>query len=125
MIILFITAVITLSAVEVIIVHDGDTMTIRHQGAEHRVRFRGIDTPEYWQPQCAHEKRLAAKARRFVWESLRAARQVTLGDVDKTADPYGRWLAWVYVDGENLAEMTIGAGLGRPYKGGLRNSWCD
>ena len=119
-------AMLALTAFEVVTVHDGDTITIRYEGAEQRVRFRGIDTPELWKPRCRREAELAARARAFVWARLRAARTITLVDVDTRSDPYGRWLAWVYVDGQSLATLTIEAGLGRPWRaGGGRNNWCN
>ena len=105
---------LTLAAFEVVTVHDGDTITIRYEGTAQRVRFRGIDTPELWKPRCRREAELAARARAFVRARLRAARTVTLAEVDTRSDPYGRWLASVYVDGQSLAAMTIQAGLGRP-----------
>lgn len=109
---------------EVVTVHDGDTFTILYEGKEQSVRFRGIDTPELHKPQCTRERFLATQAQAFVEEQVRNAQRVTLLDVDKNGDRYGRWLAWVYVDGENLADMTARAGLGRPYDGGKRQSWC-
>lgn len=118
-------AMLTLSAADVVRVHDGDTITIRYQGAEQRIRFKGIDTPELWKPRCRREARLAAQARAFVRSRLRAARTIRLVEVDTRSDPYGRWLAWVYVDGQSLAALTIQAGLGRRWRaGGGRNNWC-
>ena len=122
---LLIAAMLTLPASDVVRVHDGDTITIRYQGAEQRVRFRGIDTPELWKPRCRQEAQLAARARAFVRSRLRAARTIRLVEVDARSDPYGRWLAWVYVDGQSLAALTIQAGLGRRWRaGGGRNNWC-
>ena len=117
-------AMLSLSAADVVRVHDGDTITIRYQGADQRVRFRGIDTPELWKPRCRREARLAAQAQAFVRSRLRAARTIRLVEVDPRSDPYGRWLAWVYVDGESLAALTIEAGLGRRWRAGGRRNWC-
>lgn len=39
-------------------------------------------------------------------------------------DRYGRTIARVYVNGRDLGEMLIGAGLGRPYRGERRQTWC-
>lgn len=104
---------LTLTGADVVRVHDGDTITIRYQGAEQRVRFKGVDTPELWKPRCRREARRAARARAFVRSRLRAAGTITLVEVETRSDPYGRWLAWVYVDGQSLAALTIQAGLGR------------
>ena len=117
---------LTLPAADVVRVHDGDTITIRYQGTDQRVRLRGIDTPELWKPRCRREARLAARARAFVRSRLRAAQTIRLVEVDTRSDPYDRWLAWVYVDGQSLAALTIQAGLGRRWRaGGGRNNWCN
>lgn len=112
---------LTLTGADVVRVHDGDTITIRYQGAEQQVRFKGLDTPELWKPRCRREARLAARAQAFVRSRLRAAGTITLVEVDTRADPYGRWLAWVYVDGQSLATLTIEAGLGRRWRAGGRS----
>ena len=109
---------------EVTSIYDGDTFTIRTvNGAKQSVRFRGVDTPELIDRN-ASRAGSGPTSKEFVVARVRAAQRVTLLDIDKTGDRYGRWLAWVYVDGENLALMTIAAGLGRPYDGGTRESWC-
>ncbi len=36
----------------------------------------------------------------------------------------GRVVAWFVVDGEDLAEESIVAGLARVYGGGKREGWC-
>ena len=82
-------AMLTLSAADVVRVHDGDTITIRYQGAEQRIRFKGIDTPELWKPRCRREARLAAQAQAFVRSRLRAARTIRLVEVDTRSDPSG------------------------------------
>ena len=37
----------------------------------------------------------------------------------------GRVVADVLVGGEKLSDMLIAEGLGRPYEGGRRESWCQ
>jgi micrococcal nuclease len=39
-------------------------------------------------------------------------------------DRYGRSLARVTVDGEDLAVVMVREGLARPYRGEKRASWC-
>lgn len=110
---------------EVTTIYDGDTFTVQVGDIKQPVRFRGVDTPELKDPKCEQEKQLARKAKEFVVTRVRAAQRVTLLDLDKTSDKYGRWLAWVYVDGQSLADMIINAGLGRAYDGGKRECWCN
>ena len=116
---------IILEVEQVVSVADGDTFTIMAEGQEQRVRFRGVDTPELSEPKCGRERELALQARQFVIEQLNAAQRITLIELDRTGDRYGRWLAYVYVDGESLVQRTIDAGLGRVYEGGPRSGWCE
>lgn len=107
---------------------DGDTLTVNaeiwpdltHVG---RVRVRGVDTPEI-RGQCEQEKALALAARDFV-RALLADQTVMLSEIEN--DLYGgRVLARVHLaTGEDLADLVIDAGYGRPYEGGKRKSWCE
>ncbi len=109
-------------------VYDGDTFTVDAEvwpdiGWSGSVRVRNVDTPEI-RGDCDLEKRLAVAARDYVRELL-IDEAVTLTEVDN--DLYGgRVLAHVQLkDGENLADLLIANGHGRPYDGGTRQSWCD
>ena len=107
---------------------DGDTIAIRAriwvgQSVETRVRIAGVDTPEL-RGDCALETKLAMAARDLVTEVIGDAPAI-LRDVrhDKFG---GRVLARVESDaGQDIAALLIAAGLGRPYDGGKRASWCD
>jgi nuclease-like protein len=41
-------------------VHDGDTITVMHQGRGERIRLHGIDAPERGQPFCNRAKQFAS-----------------------------------------------------------------
>ena len=106
---------------------DGDTVIVRAriwlgQEVETRVRLRGVDAPEI-KGHCAAERRLAVRARDFARAKLGGG-PVVLTDVR-----YGKFAGRVVAriraaDGEDLAQALIEAGLGRPYSGGRRGSWC-
>ena len=86
------------------------------------VRVNGVDTPEL-RGKCTSEKNLAIKARKFtqnfVGERVKLKRVFT----GKFA---GRIVADVEtMDGERLNDALIQNGLGRPYNGGKRQSWCN
>lgn len=107
-------------------VHDGDTIKVDVQvwpGQTNRVSVRldGVDTPEL-RGKCPQERVQAIKARDYVIAMTKdkslAIQAVTLG---KYA---GRVVARVLVDGQDLTDMLIAAGLGRPYDGGKRQGWC-
>ena len=107
---------------------DGDTIAVRAriwigQSVETRVRIAGVDAPEL-RGKCALESELAIAARDLVTEVIGDAPAI-LRDVrhDKFG---GRVLALVESGaGEDIAALLIAAGLGRPYDGGKRASWCD
>ncbi len=107
---------------------DGDTIAVSAriwigQSVETRVRIAGVDTPEL-RGDCALEIELATAARDLVVAVIGDA-PVTLRNVryDKFG---GRVLALVESGaGEDIAALLIAAGLGRPYDGGKRASWCD
>ena len=112
----------------VIEVVDGDTIAVRAriwvgQDVETRVRLSGVDTPEF-NGRCGRERELAAHARAFVVEAIGGG-TVKLIDVH-----YGKYAGRVvaYVEtaaGDDLGALLIAAGLGRPYHGGARASWCE
>lgn len=106
--------------------YDGDTITVDayiwpNQTWHGSVRVRGVDTPEI-QGECESEKALAIEARDFVADLI--GQEVLLEYV--TDDKYGgRVIATVTLtDGRDLADVLISEGLGRPYDGGTRESWC-
>lgn len=106
---------------------DGDTLVMRVRlwpGIEYAgpVRLAGVDAPEL-RARLACERRAARQARDYVAARIAQARALTLRDV--TLDKYGRALARVYVDGDDLAARLIAAGHGRAYAGGKRGAWCQ
>ncbi len=100
---------------------DGDTLVMRSGEV---VRVLGVDTPELHPCHCPRECNLGEAARTFT--AMAVAGGVVLAR--RGRDQYGRSLAAVRIaepgGGENLAELLVRAGLGRPYRGGTRTSWC-
>ena len=106
--------------------HDGDTCRFRLPArltAEtvELVRIAGLDAPEL-PGRCPEERAAALAARDFLLARLRAAERVELLELGR--DRFGRLLARVLADGEDMASALIAAGLARPYHGGKRNPWC-
>lgn len=83
-------------------VHDGDTVRL---ATGERVRLAGIDTPELPpRAACDREARLALEAKARLLELVRNGRQVTLHRPPaerRDADPYGRLLRDLRVDGRD------------------------
>ena len=108
--------------------YDGDTFRVDvaeiHPliGQNMPIRLRGVDTPEI-RAKCDQEKALAIKARDFVRDLLANAETILLENIDR--GKYFRIVADVSVDGVDLGSTLIENGLGRPYDGGKKESWCD
>jgi endonuclease YncB( thermonuclease family) len=104
--------------VRVDFVPDGDTLVLA--GGE-RVRVLGVDAPELHPCQCEAECRLGRNARDLVAVAVGPGVLVSR----RGRDRYDRTLAVVRLqDGTDLAQLLIRNGLGRPYRGGARESWC-
>ena len=114
-------------AARVIDVVDGDTVRVRARiwlgfDVTTLVRLDGVDAPEL-AASCDSGRRLARRAREFVRARIGGGR-VALTDI-QFGKYAGRVVARVAsADDEDLAGALIGAGLGRPYAGGSRQSWC-
>jgi hypothetical protein len=95
---------------------DGDTFDMGGQ----RIRVANIDAPELHPSRCAEEERLgqAAKAR---LSALLNSGTVTMSGSGH--DQYGRELRNVQVNGQDVGEAMIAAGVAREYGSG-RKPWC-
>jgi micrococcal nuclease len=85
-----------------------------------KVRIAGIDVLETHPPRCADEARLGLAATAKLRE-LVSSGTVTVSGADH--DQYGRELRSVQVNGQDVGEAMISAGLARDYGRG-RRSWC-
>ena len=109
--------------------YDGDTIRFNLPGyppiagKDIRVRVNGIDTPEI-KGKCKKEKYEARQARDMVADILKGAEKITLKNMKR--GKYFRIAADVIVDGENLADVLIEAGMAIKYNGGKKTyKWCD
>lgn len=99
---------------------DGDTIAC----GTARVRMLNIDTPELGShARCPAEAALAERARQFTAQRLAAGAVEIRVDGKRPRDRYGRTLAWVSVDAQDLGEELIAAGLARRWDG-RRRPWC-
>ena len=117
---------------QVVSVLDGDTLEVRvhiwlGQDIRTRVRLAGIDAPEL-KGKCARERDLAQRARAYLLarlDSAAGAAPVQLKEV-RYGKYAGRVLARVEtLDGTDLGQGLVTAGLARPYDGRRRASWCE
>lgn len=103
---------------------DGDTLRYTLNEQTVTVRVMGVDTPEL-KGECEAEIKQAKQAKAFVKNLLRHASTLTLTQIDRDKDKYGRLLRQVKIDGARLDKALIKAHLGRAYHGGKRKSWCS
>ena len=91
----------------VVSVVDGDTFDISPaiQGMS-RVRLIGVDTPEVY----GGTEPCGPEASEYTTRHLEG-RRVTLGVGEDPEDPYGRLLAWVWIDGQMFNKMLVSEGL--------------
>lgn len=96
---------------------DGDTFGI---GRQH-IRILGMDAPETHPSRCAQEAQLGNAATHKLRQLLGSGTVMMSGS---GRDQYGRELRLVFVNGVDVAQTMIGAGLARSYDGGKRQGWC-
>ena len=99
---------------------DGDTIW----WGDDRVRLIGYDAPEVASPQCASERSAGRAATAALRQAIGAASSIELAPISRR-DRWGRVLARLYLDGEDVADRMIGNGLARVYHGGPRAGWCQ
>lgn len=100
---------------------DGDTL---RSPSGVVIRIANIDAPETaGKCKCETECRRAEQATAYVRASLSHAGTVELRPYVRDRDRYGRTLAYVLLDGYDLGDSLIAAGLARRWDG-KRRSWC-
>ena len=109
--------------------YDGDTITFNLPGfhpiigKKIGVRVNGIDTPEI-RGKCDKEKYDAKQAKNMVTDILKDAEKIVLKNMER--GKYFRIAADVFVDGENLGDVLMEAGMAVRYNGGKKtNRWCE
>jgi endonuclease YncB( thermonuclease family) len=110
----------------VIRVVDGDTIDAVVPPSHQLLRYRliGFDTPETYYAQCDDERSLGYRAASRLEQLVQDA-GVQMDVQRSSKDRYGRGLAKLSVDGQDVAHILIGEGLAVAYDGrGQRINWC-
>jgi len=109
--------------------YDGDTITFNLPGLHPiigekiSIRVNGIDTPEI-RGKCEQEIYSAKQVKELVADILNDAETIDLKNIER--GKYFRVVADVFVDGANLADELIEAGMAVPYDGGKKShNWCE
>lgn len=84
---------------------DGDTIDVRYEGEEHRVRLLNIDTPEIG-GQAKDTECLAPEAKRYLEKRIPVGSSVRLMWDQDHDDPYGRQLRGVFSNGLVNADIV-------------------
>jgi micrococcal nuclease len=103
--------------------YDGDTCQVDRElsPGRDRVQLANADSPEIL-GRCAEEVERALMARDYT-RALVAGKVVTLSAIEP--DKYRKRVdAYVSIDGQDLGDALIAAGLARPCSGGKRPGWC-
>lgn len=104
---------------------DGDTVA---RGPE-RYRLQSIDTPETEKPRCRAEYIKGKQATRRLRDLIARAWEVRLVESGQR-DKYGRHLATLLLDGQDVGETLMSEGLAVPWQPGpaaweeRRQHWC-
>ena len=97
---------------------DGDTIWFNGQN----IRIADIDAPETHEPRCPEELALGNQATQRL-HALVNSGAVTLENIGRDTDRFGRKLRVVLVDGSSVGGALVDEGLARWYEGGKR-PWC-
>ena len=90
---------------------DGDTIVVKINNKQEKVRYIGIDTPELTKTPC-----IANKAKEYNALLLKDAKQIILEKDVRDRDKYGRLLRYVYVV-KNNKKIFVNAEL-------VKNGWA-
>ncbi len=93
------------SGIQLVGVTDGDTITVKMDGKQVKVRLNGIDAPE--------KKQAFGSAAKEKLAALTVGRRITLKGEKK--DRYGRTLARVYADGDDVCLAMLREGFAWHY----------
>ncbi|MFS0783109.1 thermonuclease family protein [Bacillus sp. 1P06AnD] len=99
----------TASVVRVV---DGDTILVRLDGKQEKVRLLLVDTPETVKANTPVQP-FGPEASAFTKKMLPEGKQIQLTFDQEKRDQYGRMLAYVYMDGKMLNERLLEEGLAR------------
>lgn len=96
-----------------VVVDDGDTIDITWAAADtETVRILGIDTPEtqHVAHRIPYDQPFGREARAFARGAFSMADSIEVVRAE-TKDPFGRTLAYIFLDGRNYSELVLRAGL--------------
>ena len=99
---------------KVIRVVDGDTIVINYNGKKEKVRLLCVNTPESVHPDKKQNIPMGKVASKYTKKKLTGKYVKLEFEIDRLRGYYGRLLAYVFIDGQNLNLDLVRQGLS-PY----------
>ena len=103
--------------------YDGDTCYVTVDETNTKIRLLELDTPEISKPKCNTELQLGLKARDYLNDLIDNATTIEF-KTDYTEDYFGRILAYLIVDGEDVSAKIVKNNLGVVYDRNNKQDWC-
>ena len=103
--------------------YDGDTCYVTVDGTKTKIRLLELDTPEISKLKCDAELQLGLKARDYLNDLIVNATTIEF-KTDYTEDYFGRILAYLIVDGEDVSAKIVKNNLGVVYDRNNKQDWC-
>ena len=103
--------------------YDGDTCYVIIDGNKANIRLLELDTPEITKPKCEAELELGLEARDYLNNLITNASSVEI-KTEYEKDYFGRTLAYLIVDGEDVSSMIVKNNLGVKYDTNNKMNWC-
>ena len=123
-------SMVTLAEAEIILrqyngqyCYDGDTCYVMIDGNKAKIRLLELDTPEISKPKCEAELELGLEARDYLNNLIINASSVEI-KTEYEKDYFGRTLAYLIVDGEDVSSMIVKNNLGVKYDTNNKMNWC-
>ena len=104
--------------------YDGDTCYVTVDGANTKIRLLELDTPEISKPKCEAELKLGLTARDYLNNLIANASTVDF-KTDYAEDYFGRILAYLIIDGEDVSAKIVKNNLGVVYDRSNKKNWCS
>ena len=103
--------------------YDGDTCYVMIDGTKAKIRLLELDTPEISKPKCEAELELGLEARDYLNNLIANASLVEI-KTEYEKDYFGRTLAHLIIDGEDVSSMIVRNNLGVKYDTDNKMNWC-
>ena len=103
--------------------YDGDTCYVMIDGNKAKIRLLELDTPEISKPKCEAELELGLEARDYLNNLIANASLVEI-KTEYEKDYFGRTLAHLIIDGEDVSSMIVRNNLGVKYDTDNKMNWC-